>query len=80
MKEPGRLTSDWDSDSNVIDRLEAHVQCRLGGRVREFRVDLHDGGLVLRGRVHTYHAKQLAQQAVMEATPVPIVANEIEVS
>jgi hypothetical protein len=40
---------------------------------------LRGGGLILRGLTTTYYAKQLAQHAVMEATAIPIVANEIEV-
>jgi hypothetical protein len=39
-----------------------------------------DGGVILRGHSQTYYAKQLAQQAVMEATRLRILANEIEVS
>ncbi len=35
--------------------------------------------LVLRGFARTYHAKQLAQHAVMTETEMPILANEIEV-
>jgi hypothetical protein len=35
--------------------------------------------LVLRGHAHTYHAKQLAQHAVMEASSLPIRSNELEV-
>ncbi len=60
--------------------LEGHIQCRLGGHVREFRLVVVDRGLILRGHAHTYYAKQLAQHAVMEATGLPILANEIEVS
>lgn len=60
--------------------LETHVQCLLGGQIREFRLVFVDNGLILRGRAHTYYAKQLAQQAVMEASGLPILANEIEVS
>jgi hypothetical protein len=60
--------------------LEARVRCRLSGRVRDFRLDVADKGLILRGHARTYYAKQLAQQAVMEATRLPILANEIEVS
>jgi hypothetical protein len=52
----------------------------LGAKVREFRVILGETGLILRGQSQTYHAKQLAQQAIMEATRFPITANEIEVS
>ena len=59
--------------------LEAHIQSRLGGQVREFQLVVLDKGLILRGHAHTYYAKQLAQQGVMEATRLPILANEIEV-
>lgn len=62
-----------------LDRIVAHIQCRLAGRVREFQLLVRDEGLVLRGRAFTYHAKQLAQHAVMDATRMPICANEIEV-
>ncbi|HEY7311462.1 MAG TPA: hypothetical protein VH643_19020 [Gemmataceae bacterium] len=60
--------------------LEARIQCRLGRQIREFRLVVVDRRLILRGRVHTYYAKQLAQHAVMEASELPILANEIEVS
>jgi osmotically-inducible protein OsmY len=63
----------------LVDKLETHVQCWLGGRVRDFRVLSKKGGLLLQGQSQTYHAKQLAQQRVMEMTALPIVANEIVV-
>ena len=56
------------------------IQRWLGGRVRDFQVYGSEGGVVLRGRATTYHAKQLAQQAVIEAISSPIRANEILVS
>jgi hypothetical protein len=62
-----------------VEQLGAQVQFRLGGRVRGLVVVAVEKGLVLRGRAATYYAKQLAQHAVMEATDMPIVANEIEV-
>jgi hypothetical protein len=55
------------------------VQTRLLGRVHEFRLEASAAGLVLRGCARTYYAKQLAQHAVMDATDVPILANEIAV-
>lgn len=63
------------------DHLEALVQRQLTGRVsvRDLRVLVEDRGLVLRGRAATYYAKQIAQHAAMEATGLPILANEIEV-
>jgi hypothetical protein len=63
-----------------MTELEAHVQCWLGGRVRDFRLVVAGTGLLLRGHALTYYAKQLAQHAVMQATDLPIQANEIEVS
>jgi hypothetical protein len=66
--------------ANGATELEAHIQCRLGGQIREFRLVVVDKGLILRGHAHTYYAKQLAQHAVMEATGLPILANDIQVS
>ena len=62
-----------------IDRLEINVQRRLNGRVRDFRLLVHPDGLILQGSTATFHAKQLAQHAIMEATRLPILANDIEV-
>jgi len=66
-------------DVEEAARLESHVQCRLSGRVHDLRLLIHNEGVVLQGRARTYYAKQLAQHAVMEATPLPIRANDIEV-
>lgn len=63
-----------------IAQLEAQVQELLSWRACNVRLALRDNGLVLRGCARTYYAKQLAQQAVMEATVLRILANEIEVA
>lgn len=60
--------------------LAAMVQSQLAGRVRDFQMVITERGVVLRGRANNYHAKQLAQHAVMLASELPILANEIEVS
>jgi hypothetical protein len=75
----GNQTIDLNTADGLTE-LEAHVLCRLGGQVRDFRLVVLDKGLILRGHTHTYHAKQLIQHAVMEVTTVPILANEIDVS
>jgi hypothetical protein len=59
--------------------IEERVRYRLIGLLRDFQLVFRDKGLVLRGHVHTYYAKQLAQHAVMEASSLPIRGNEIEV-
>jgi len=58
--------------------LELLVQRRLGSRVRDLRIVMRPGGIILQGRASTYHAKQLAQHVAME-TGQPILANDIEV-
>ena len=63
----------------VVEQIEVHVGCQLGGRLRDFRVLFRDNGLVLQGHTQTYYAKQLAQHAAMELASAPILANEIEV-
>ena len=65
--------------ANGATELEGRIQCRLGGQISQFRLVIVDNGLILRGHARTYYAKQLAQHAVMEATELPILANEIEV-
>jgi hypothetical protein len=68
-----------NSDGGIVE-LETHFQSRLGRRLRAFRLSVEERGLVLRGHSPTYYVKQLAQHAIMEASEVPIFANEIEVA
>jgi transposase-like protein len=73
------MTQAQDTRSEEETQLEMHVQARLGGHVRGFRVVRWDSGFVLQGRTRTYYAKQLVLHAAMQATVLPILANEIEV-
>ena len=61
------------------EHLEAIVQCRLAGRLRDFRLVVRSQGVILQGRASTYHAKQLAQHAAMELADKRVLANDIEV-
>ena len=56
------------------------VRAVLGRRVHDLRVEFDGRGLVLRGRVDSYHAKQLAQHVAMAELGLPLSANEIVVS
>lgn len=60
--------------------LATRVQVCLGARVRDFQLVVLQDGLILRGRAESFHVKQLAQHAVMQAAAAPILANEIEVA
>lgn len=59
--------------------LEAVVRQRLGNRIRDLRIVVEPEGVVLQGQTTTYHVKQIAQHAAMEAAGLPILANRIEV-
>jgi len=61
------------------DDLADRLQQQLSRRFRGLWVEVVEGGLVLKGRVRTYYAKQVAQELVMQLTDRPILANEIEV-
>jgi hypothetical protein len=63
-----------------IGRLEDLIRHRLRGRLFDFRLVLRDNALVLQGRTRAQYIRQLAQHAIMEATRLQILANEIEVS
>lgn len=62
-----------------IERLQTHLESRMKGRARNLRLLFRSKGLVLKGHASTYYVKQLAQHAVMSATTLQNVANEIEV-
>ena len=62
-----------------VERMEAAIRDRVGSRVSEVRVTVRGVGLVLQGRSRTHHAKQLAQEAAVEFTAWPILANDIQV-
>jgi len=68
--------TDAPTDEGPLEHL---MQRRLGHRIRELRVLQLPTGLILQGRATTYHAKQLAQHALMELSNLPILANDIEV-
>jgi hypothetical protein len=67
------------TDDPELQRLEILVCQRVSRRVRALKLGFDGGGIVLRGWAPSFYIKQMAQQAVMEATDLPIRANEIEV-
>lgn len=62
----------------ALQQLELRLQCKLGGRVRDLRLIVQDGCLVLHGHTHTYHAKQLAQRLGISAPrSIPVDRGEV---
>lgn len=75
---PSRPTVPFPAGEEIAE-IETHVQWRMDGQMCCFEIEVHDGGLVLRGHSRTYHAKQEAEDLVRELTRAPILANEIKV-
>jgi CheY-like chemotaxis protein len=67
------------ADAASVERLASETGEKLRGRLSDLRLELHGSGIVIRGTARSFYAKQLAQQAVMKGTDLPIVRNEIEV-
>jgi CheY-like chemotaxis protein len=66
-------------DRNSPLPLDEIVSALVGRRVRDLRLEVGGSGVILRGRASSYHAKQLAQHAILTVTDLPLLANEIEV-
>lgn len=75
-----RIDPKDEMNQEQLDRIGQRMQHQLSGRLHGFHLKQGRAGLILRGRVRTYYAKQLAQHAVMAATDLPIMRNDIEVS
>jgi hypothetical protein len=56
----GAITDD------LAERIEGHIERRACGQIRDLHVVCSDDTIILQGRSRTYHAKQLAQEAVFD--------------
>jgi len=76
---PASEVDQSEVDQSEVDQLEVLLQAHLSGRITNLRLNVDDGGIILRGHARTFHAKQLAQHAFMRLSKLPILANDIEV-
>jgi hypothetical protein len=68
-RQPPPLSLGWTLGTlELAQRLEGYIEQRASGRIRDLHVVCSDDGIILQGRSRTYHAKQLAQQAVLDLT------------
>jgi hypothetical protein len=67
------------SVSDEILSIQTELRQRLRGQICELHIVARDNGLVLQGRCRSYYAKQLAQHGLMQASELPLLANEIDV-
>ncbi len=69
------------SHQELAQFIEGHINRVANGRIRDLHVVYSDDVIILQGRSRTYHAKQLAHQAVLDLTDGhPLLANQIVVS
>jgi len=65
----------------LAERLEGQIERKACGRIRDLHVVCSGDLIILQGRSRTYHAKQLAQEAVLDVTGGhAALANQIVVS
>jgi hypothetical protein len=53
---------------DLAERIEGCIERMASGRIRDLHVVCSEDEIILQGRSRTYHAKQLAQQAVLDMT------------
>jgi len=69
MREPRMLgLGRSQTTTELAERLEGYIELKASGRIRDLHVVCSDDMIILQGRSRTYHAKQLAQQAVLDLT------------
>jgi hypothetical protein len=83
------MTSAFDSrkdqerrgqEEELAAKIRGYIERKACGRIRDLQVVCQDDLIILQGRSRTYHAKQLAQEAVFDLTDGhSALANQIEV-
>jgi len=67
-------------EEDLAAKLRGYIERKACGRIRDLQVVCQDDLIILQGRSRTYHAKQLAQEAVFDLTDGhSALANQIEV-
>ena len=64
---------------DILQDVEIRIRFEFSGRIHNFHIKRLYDGLALQGQTKTYYSKQEVQHAVMEATKIPIRANNIVV-
>ena len=67
------------ASKQIAECVERLVRSRTGGRVRDLRVEVTSGEIILSGRTTTYYDKQLTTHAALAALEDLSLTNEIEV-
>ena len=73
------MMSNNENVTLTAEQITALIVQRLAARVRNLRVRVASGGLILEGITSTYYTKQLAQHVAMQVSDLPVEANRITV-
>ena len=68
-----------DARQPLAVRVERLVREKTSGMIRDLRVAVQPGEVILTGRAATYYAKQLATHAALDACEELTLTNDIEV-
>ena len=68
-----------DAQQLLATRVERMVREKTTGLIRDLRVSVLPGEVILTGRAATYYAKQLATHAALDACEDLTLTNDIEV-
>ncbi|WP_233579088.1 phospholipid-binding protein [Tautonia sociabilis] len=58
-----------DGSTSLLEQVEHSIRQTTHGRIRDLAVEEVQGRFVVRGRVPSYHTKQLALYAALELLP-----------
>jgi len=67
------------SRQTLSEHIERLVRQRTSGLIRDLKIDVLPGEILLTGRAATYYAKQLATHAALDACEHLTLTNDIEV-
>jgi len=79
MEDQMKLITRNEGSHLVAESVERLVRSRTGGGIRNLRVEVAEGEVVLSGRTTTYYNKQLATHAALAAADDVSLTNDIEV-
>jgi hypothetical protein len=65
---------------SLIEQLEFRIRQQTHNRIRDLSIHEAHGRVVVRGRVPTYHSKQLALHGILEIVPGDRLHADIAVS
>jgi osmotically-inducible protein OsmY len=65
--------------NEIQERMEQFLKSRILGNAQVFKCDFKEGLLLIRGKVGTYYAKQLAQEFARQIPGVEQVNNHLTV-